>query len=98
MPLQLQMLAILGEKLRGGIKKDKLNGTNGFLQKSAVLRFSSKIRGFLRLVLRNLRLQNAVIPRKAKNCKNQRKSAKKNCEFGSFCPFLFVPSISPCKN
>ena len=27
-------------------------------------------------------------------CKNQRKSAK-NCEFGSVCPFWFVPSISP---
>ena len=40
----------------------------------------------------NLHLLNAVIPRKS--CKNQRKSAK-NCEFGSVCPFEFVPFNSP---
>ena len=36
---------------------------------------------------KNLRFV-AVIPRKSEICKNQRKSAKKNCEFGSVCPFL----------
>ena len=43
---------------------------------------------------RNLRLRNAVIPRKSENLQKWRKSAK-NCEFGPVCPFEFVPFNSP---
>ena len=62
------------ELLYGGIKSHKQNATNRFLQKSAVF-------------CENLRLPNAIIPRKSENLQ---KSAK-ICEFGSLvCPFSFL--------
>ena len=75
-------------KILGGTKRDKLNGTKGFLQKSAVSC------GFLRksaVSCENLRPRNAVITKKSENL---RKSAK-NCESRAFVPFslslLFPP-------
>ena len=64
--------------IRKEFKRDKLNGTNGFLQNSAVF-------------CENLRLRNAVIPRK------KRKSAKickKTANSAPFVPFslsLLIP-------
>ena len=66
----------------GGATRDKLHGTNGFLR---------KICGCLRksaVSCRNLRLRNAVLPRKTKNLPNQRKSAKKKtANLAPFVPF-----------
>ena len=59
----------------GGIKRDKLNGTNGFLRKSA---FPAKIC--------SLRLRNAVIPRKSEYLQKSAKIYEK-LRLGSACPF-----------
>ena len=66
----------------GGIKRDKLNGTNGFLQNSAIGC------GFLRestLSCEKLHLRNAVIPRKSAHLQKISENLK-NSEFGSVCP------------
>ena len=51
-------------RFSGGIKRDKLKGTNGFLRKSAVS-------------CENLRFQNAVIPRKSDNLQKSAKICEK---------------------
>ena len=61
---RLQLCRARGREHPGGTKRDKPNGTKGFLQKSAVSC------GFLRfpaVFCENLRLRNAVIPRKSEN-------------------------------
>ena len=75
-----------GPNILGGIKRDKLNGTGGFLRKSVSF-------------CENLRFQNAVIPTKSENLQ---KSVKICDELRiniwlrlslSFCPFYFPLSI-----
>ena len=85
-------MLIVRSYLGWNYKRDKLNGSNqflqdicGFLRKSAVscenLRFPAKICGFLRRSA--VFLRNVEIPTKSDNLQ---KSAT-NCEFGSVCPF-----------
>ena len=71
--LVMEFPAVLGVLL-SGIKRDKPNGTNGFLQKSAVSC------GFLRksaVSCESLRLRNAVIPRKSENLHKSAKICEK---------------------
>ena len=69
----------------GRIKRDKLNGTNRFLRKSAVSC------GFLRksaVSCENLRLRNAVIPRKSE-------SLRKSANLAPYIPFSLSLLIPP---
>ena len=71
---------VLPSSKKDGIKRDKLYGTTGFCKN---LRFAA-------VLCENLRFRNAVLPRKAKSSKNQRKSEKMQIWLGLsplVCPF-----------
>ena len=82
--------------LLGGIKRDKLNGTNGFLRKSAVsCSFQRKICGFLRFSAKICASEMLQFPRKAKICKNQRKSAKEKLRIWLRLSLLVLSLLIP---
>ena len=83
------------DSVREELERDKLNGINGFLRKSAV------VCGFLRksaVFCENLRLRSTLIPRRSESLQKSAKFCEKNCEktasSARFVPFslsLWVP-------
>ena len=86
-----RQLPSAGRYLQGGIKRDKVNGTNRFLRKSAVFR------GFLQksaVFCENLRLPNATIPRKSDHLQKSANICEKLqiwLRSSLFCSALLIP-------
>ena len=91
--MSIKFLVLGGGVVLGGTKRDKLNGTNGFLRKSAVscgfLRKSAVSCGFLRKSAPPKCCNSQEKRKSAKICENQRKTANLAHLSLLVCPFYF---------